>query len=575
MPPTNIDQRYLASRDRCLRGSLPLKKRRVSLDSCGDVCTFSTGLKDDTSIRDDLPIQNNSVYGLNEFSCSSDMRENNNSRSMTALTLVASAAVSAYKSSHQFDSDLRAENQDSTMVDESLTTGQNCSLNSFYKNGTFWMYNTDCNNVEKKSCTSIDDYEELRRRPCLYEEERFEDSIASANSVCGKDCKQSSNTSSSVAQTHQDRRFTGVEGEIRCLATTTRGRACAYTCVGGTKYCYLHADYDTNPPPRRWSHKGKTDLGNNGTNRTGSSSRSTTTKNTSSTFVVGNSDEGKNFGKELEKLPESQTIPNSSPPSITSDEMSRLPSPFPTMSTNPVKRSRRNSSSKLAAKHADSPFPLLSMISTDQWYQKYVKIASGPLTGKVGRVEKWGNGWVSVDVPEMGLHNRRSFELYICSASGEDTATLDDTHVPEDKGYGDDQDSSLSLYRCVSRDVVSPLIFTSTSKHSSSKQDASTTSFSSIPHNFQSCPPDDVKKPCAVLAACGSNDFSRAGNDNGYRIEMSPLLRKAVSGLGQAPPEVTPLPSAKEMHCYDENTITVDLQIPESICDRNRTHARG
>lgn len=40
-------------------------------------------------------------------------------------------------------------------------------------------------------------------------------------------------------------------------------------------------------------------------------------------------------------------------------------------------------------------------------------MSTGPLTNHIGRVEKWGNGWISVRLPGVGLHNRRSFELYL------------------------------------------------------------------------------------------------------------------------------------------------------------------
>jgi hypothetical protein len=53
------------------------------------------------------------------------------------------------------------------------------------------------------------------------------------------------------------------------------------------------------------------------------------------------------------------------------------------------------------------------MISSDQWANKRVRISMGPFQGYVGNVEKWSNGWVGVRIPDVGLHNRRSFELYL------------------------------------------------------------------------------------------------------------------------------------------------------------------
>lgn len=127
----------------------------------------------------------------------------------------------------------------------------------------------------------------------------------------------------------QDKRYTGKEP--RCAATTTRGRACAYIAVEGTVYCNLHADYETNPPPRRGG----------------------------------------------------------------------IPTEVSVASTKEVK----------AATTTTSEEPLLSQLSTNLWKGQVVRIATGPLTDRIGKVEKWGNGWISVRVPGIGLHNRRSFEL--------------------------------------------------------------------------------------------------------------------------------------------------------------------
>ena len=73
---------------------------------------------------------------------------------------------------------------------------------------------------------------------------------------------------------------------------------------------------------------------------------------------------------------------------------------------------------------------LLSTISTDQWFQKTVRVAAGPLKGRIGLVEKWGNGWVSVHISGVGLHNRRSFELYLHSHDEADDPTkVNGTHT--------------------------------------------------------------------------------------------------------------------------------------------------
>ena len=79
-----------------------------------------------------------------------------------------------------------------------------------------------------------------------------------------------------------------------------------------------------------------------------------------------------------------------------------------------------------------------------------VKIATGPLVDRAGTVEKWGNGWVSVNIPGIGSHNRRSFELYLM----EDDEDVKES--PASEAGGEPHQSSASLLRCVSRDAVSP-----------------------------------------------------------------------------------------------------------------------
>lgn len=145
-----------------------------------------------------------------------------------------------------------------------------------------------------------------------------------------------------------DKRFTGAEGQIRCSATTTRGRACAYVAVLGQpqKYCHLHADYDTNPSPRRDAKR---------------------------------------------------------------DSVSTLTSSLSFQSSSSLTISRASPTS--------SDISLLSSIPTDKWKHQSVRIALGPLTGRIGVVEKWGNGWVSCSVEGVGFHNRRAFELQLITGT--------------------------------------------------------------------------------------------------------------------------------------------------------------
>lgn len=58
-------------------------------------------------------------------------------------------------------------------------------------------------------------------------------------------------------QQYTDRRYPaiGYPGEVRCVATTTRGRECAYVAVCGMKYCNLHKDFDQTGGRRRRKRK--------------------------------------------------------------------------------------------------------------------------------------------------------------------------------------------------------------------------------------------------------------------------------------------------------------------------------
>lgn len=232
---------------------------------------------------------------------------------------------------------------------------------------------------------------------------------------------------------HQDKRYTGSADEIRCGATTTRGRACAFIAVNGTPYCNLHSDYAKNPPPRRGGGSG-----------CGSGVQPTSPKSVSTSTT------------DEEDLP-SPSLPSAQPPK-------KMPAAAVGSSS---KRSsgggsRRSTLAKRAEKHAGSPYPLLSMISTDQWVGKMVTVATGPMAQRVGEVEKIGNGWVSVRIPGVGLHNRRSFELYIQGEEDDENVTNNSTnskkkaHRKGRKGDLKEDDQDSSLRRCVSREAVSP-----------------------------------------------------------------------------------------------------------------------
>lgn len=198
----------------------------------------------------------------------------------------------------------------------------------------------------------------------------------------------------------KDKRYTGVDGEVRCLATTTRGKACAYIAVCGSKYCTVHADYDTNPPPKRGSSK------------------------------KANKEEG-----------------------IDRHNTASPASPKPSAATSGIRRN----GSKVAKKHLDSKFPLLSMISTDQWAKRRVKITVGPFADSEATVVSQSNGWVSVRVDGVGLHNRRSFELVLVPDSSEESTAAGISRVTPSPSSADDSSSVSSSAVAVKLAVKAPI----------------------------------------------------------------------------------------------------------------------
>ena len=166
----------------------------------------------------------------------------------------------------------------------------------------------------------------------------------------------------------QNKRFTGLRDEVCCIATTTRGRACAYVAVQGTSFCNLHLHHA--PAAKQQTALGAVSM------------------------------------PSRRKKPEKEQFETES---TCSSKL--LPSPLVNLSLQKKPRGRR--ASKLAETHAESPYFLLSMIPSDQWYGKYVAILTGPMKDQEGCVEKWSNGWVTVRIPGAGVHNRRSIELAI------------------------------------------------------------------------------------------------------------------------------------------------------------------
>ena len=265
---------------------------------------------------------------------------------------------------------------------------------------------------------------------------------------------------SGAATSQQDKRYTGAADETRCHATTTRGRPCSYIAVKGTSYCHLHADYDANPPPRRGgqNQKASTQVSKQDLSRMPSSPSPLSPIPKTSTL----------------QAPPCAEVSITSPPSVSSEEStarlsssSPLPSEANTATTSAhktvaamKKKSGRRTSSKLAELHAESPRPLLSMIATEEWFGKRVHIASGPMADRQGTVEKWGNGWISVYIPGVGLHNRRSFELYLVDDQDDEEREAVTTKRRNGEAGSEDQSvqgDDAAIARCVSSDAMSPL----------------------------------------------------------------------------------------------------------------------
>jgi hypothetical protein len=469
--------------DNYRRGSLPLKKRKVSLDcSLG----FATE-KDFESSAIGSMSQHTSTTNYYDETYPGVSASNRHYSGLTCLNVLANASHSV----SELNSSLPCNSTSSV-------AGDQFSRSSMVYADRFSEINS--HNSNREDDLSLDDLssgQDLDQDPGKENTKTNRIGIRRNSKVS----KIGPSTSTIQSTGLQDKRYSGADGEVRCFATTTRGRACAYCCVNGAKYCHLHTDYETNPPPRRSSKKAKSTL-------------------TSDSFEE-NLGDGCDYSIETSLLrlggKGAQLVPNSSPPSLASDDISRLPSPFIDDKQQVITKKRRATASKLAAKHANSEFPLLSMISTEQWFNQEVRIAAGPLVGTIGKVEKWGNGWVSVNVPGIGLHNRRSFELCLHTDQDE-TAAKDNDQVSLEKSHG-----KQSLLRVVSRDGGSPVLYplpkagvTQSEKLGTCKISFSASSFSET-------------------RSCDSGEFD-------LNSRTSPLMFQGFSTLNTAP-HVTPLPT--------------------------------
>ena len=313
-------------------------------------------------------------------------------------------------------------------------------------------------------------------------------------------------------QQQQDKRFTGAEGEVCCRATTTRGRPCTFVAADGSTVCHLHSPSKASPPylPRRDSECYYSD----------------------------------------QQLLQSPSPPTHSPaaPEATPHSSTEVLLPFvspvaasslssPSLSSTAVASGSRSGGgggggSKRRAKYNDSPHPLLSKVPVDRWFGTHVRIACGPLQGKVGCVEKWGNGWITVRIPGIGPHNRRSFELYVVGEHGGEAE--DAPEPPFAPPLGDAPRGNKSSPSILLRSTVSP----SPSSDSSSVkgQIVHKVSYSydgeeaaSRSHTDPPLPAVVINTPQqAVRAVCGGGDASSLSGDS-------------TGGADLAVPKVTPV----------------------------------
>ena len=237
-----------------------------------------------------------------------------------------------------------------------------------------------------------------------------------------------------TAQT--DKRFQGLDGEVQCSATTTRGRPCSYVCVNDTKYCFLHAEYESNPPPKRGG-------GCTSTKKRAVSVSSGTAESATSV------DDFSVASEILIKTP-SKPATSSEEPCLSSALVTPHSASFGSVSEASTSTPKKNITTRDGK-------PLLSSLSYDQWLNRKVMIATGPLSNHVGHVEKWGNGWVTVRLAhdiskqqdEEGLlHNRRAVELFLVPGDSEEnfgvSGEVEGIQVAE---------GGTPLLRCVSREI--------------------------------------------------------------------------------------------------------------------------
>ena len=429
------------------RGSLPLKKRRVTMLHEDDVYPAPFRRIDESSFRSidrhyeytvaeshgngaPMAVQQSSLghYPLNPMNTTPFDK-------MNTLTLIAAAAsANEAGQSPEYTCQPHTVSFTSSLSSFDRVDQMRNPNTSFVTTGRDGSSSDDSSESERTTSRSSDSAVNTSRvQPSRERHGRSsavssqKDFRASTGEASLQECPSSYNTS---AGSGQDKRFTGLSPhQVRCHATTTRGRPCTYAAVQETKYCFLHADYEINPSPRRLKSSSDDDREMSSVSPAG---------------MINTSDD----------VSEGEGPTSASPaPSFESnaDTESKM-----SASTVAVFKKRRTNA-KFAEKHAESSRPLLSMMATDQWFGQSVEIAVGPFESRTGIVQKWGNGWITVLIEGVGFHNRRSFELYL-DTTNEDKKNEKSKHGKKKKGLSDGKkkEQDRNLFRCVSRDVVSP-----------------------------------------------------------------------------------------------------------------------
>ena len=527
------------------RGSLPLKKRRVSVDlefavhgSSNSSSPFFAYQKPANLQKQTLTLlpsqsllQNNHHHhhhhrgcGLETLAasasaCSFGHRNtnlNDDTTRLKALSLIAAAAVASQKEASSLEASSLSSNEDGEEEEQEiiLSTAEEEESTSHQQPGNSTASSSSSGSIahqtvcQHKNCQRVAGYQNSDFCK-MHARSQGDNKSYKKTSKHHHSNVATSTIHPPVTTTGQDKRYTGEEA--RCCATTTRGRACAYIAVNDTKYCHMHADYDSNPPPRR-GIKSPTPTVSNSSLEINNNSKHSSPKKQSSSITKSSGSSGKS---------------NKSHNNWTTQKNTKEP-----MSPLPATASPRRSAANRAEKHADSPYPLLSMISTDQWFQRKVQVAVGPLQGRIGTVQKWGNGWISVKIPGVaGLHNRRSIELYL-QENGEQqqqqqqAKVVDKKAAKKRKAKSDPPAEAMGLFRCISRDVdvVSPS--PSTDQSIRSGRSMTPKLAPSARRNSKFSPLPETPTPS------GSNHNSSVCNSF-----LSPVPQKATA----APPKVTPL----------------------------------